>query len=279
MVVGAYTDSMLRQNYPDRPALLQLDMSSHPLLTLDRLAALAQTLPPHRIEYNAGELPIGQDPNLTPQNGLSVSETLARIAECRSWMVLKNIETDTAYGQLLEDCLAPIRPLVAARTGPLYKMEGFIFISSPGAVTPFHMDPEHNILMQICGRKTMRVFPARDPKFVSPERHEAFHAPCGHRNLPYKKDFDDSAFVAALDPGDAVYVPVKAPHWVKVGSEVSVSLSVTWRSRASDREARLHRINGWLRARGACPQAPGMAPLRDRMKLLASRVAGRLASF
>jgi cytochrome P450 len=27
--------------------------------------------------------------------------------------------------------------------------EGFIFISSPGAVTPFHLDPEHNFLLQI----------------------------------------------------------------------------------------------------------------------------------
>jgi hypothetical protein len=27
-------------------------------------------------------------------------------------------------------------------------------------VTPFHFDPEHNILLQIRGRKTMTIFPA-----------------------------------------------------------------------------------------------------------------------
>jgi len=29
------------------------------------------------------------------------------------------------------------------------RREGFIFVSSPGSVTPHHMDPEHNFLLQI----------------------------------------------------------------------------------------------------------------------------------
>ena len=42
-----------------------------------------------RIEYNAGNLSVSQDPALTPMNGLSISETLRRIEECESWMALK----------------------------------------------------------------------------------------------------------------------------------------------------------------------------------------------
>ncbi|MEZ5892338.1 MAG: hypothetical protein R3C58_04235 [Parvularculaceae bacterium] len=34
------------------------------------------------------------------------------------------------------------------------------FRLSPGAVTPFHMDPEHNILLQIAGEKTFTIYPA-----------------------------------------------------------------------------------------------------------------------
>ena len=81
-----------------------------------------------------------------------------------------------------------------------------------------------------------------------------------------------------MSPGDALYVPVKAPHWVEVGDEISVSLSITWRSRVSDAEARLYRANAWLRARGANPMLAGHAPLRDRLKVFAARVAGRVAA-
>ncbi|MEZ5892337.1 MAG: hypothetical protein R3C58_04230 [Parvularculaceae bacterium] len=80
-----------------------------------------------------------------------------------------------------------------------------------------------------------------------------------------------------LTPGDALYVPVKAPHWVKVGEAVSVSLSITWRSRASDDEALLRRGNGWLRARGLNPPRPGSVPWRDRAVALARRAGERLA--
>ena len=31
----------------------------------------------------------------------------------------------------------------------MMKPQGFIFISSPDAVTPYHFDPEHNILLQL----------------------------------------------------------------------------------------------------------------------------------
>lgn len=264
----------LGAGFPERPAALRHKLAGHPLMALDRLITLARALPERSIEWNAGDLPVEQDPALTPMNGLAPDETLRRIAERRSWLVLKNVEQDTEYKALLETCLAELAD--AGRTGRMYKKEGFVFVSSPGAVTPFHMDPEHNVLLQVSGRKTLRIFPARDPNLVPPELHEAFHADGGHRNLPYREDFESRAKIFELTPGAAAYVPVKAPHWVKVGNEVSVSFSITWRSRASDDEARLHRANAWLRARGGKPSAPGRSPLRDAVKVCASRVAGRL---
>ncbi|WP_165793603.1 cupin-like domain-containing protein [Hyphococcus luteus] len=264
------------ERYPASPATLQHRLAGHPLFAMHRLTTLARALPADRIEYNSGDLPIGQDPGETPMNGLSAEETLRRIAENKSWMVLKNIERDPYYARLLNACLDELAPVTAQTTGAMHKREGFIFISSPGSVTPFHMDPEHNILMQIRGAKTFRIFPAaRD--FVSDEQHEAFHRAGGHRNLPYKEDFDDCATAYKLFPGDALYAPVKAPHWVRVGPDVSISLSITWRSEASDAEASLRRANGWLRAHGIAPPAPGAVPLHDRLASLGARAAARLA--
>ena len=66
----------------------------------------------------------------------------------------------------------------------------------------------------------------------------------------------------ALEPGEAVYVPVKAPHWVKNGPEVSISFSITWRSEWSFREEYARRMNALLRKAGLSPPRPGAIPTR-----------------
>ena len=192
MTFGADTQIKLHQNYPEFPADLRHRLGDHPLLRIESLAALAKALPRRCIEYNSGDLPVEQDPETTPANGLSIEDTLRHLGERQSWMAIKNVEKDAAYRRLLNKCLDDVRPLVASKTGRMYKTEAFIFISSPGSVTPFHMDPEHNILLQIRGRKTMRVFPARNAMITPPERHEAFHQHGGHRNLPYRPEFENA---------------------------------------------------------------------------------------
>lgn len=265
----------LTGRYPDAPARLRHFLAGDPRFTLEALVALAGRLPVSSIEYNAGDLPVGQNPALTPANGLSVEETIRRIESCRSWMVLKNVEADPAYAAAMHACLAEIAPVAADETGPMAKKIAFIFISSPGAVTPFHMDPEHNILMQVRGAKTMRVYPAKGA-IVSDVQHEAYHFGDAHRNLVHRPEFDIGADAHDLAPGDALYVPVKAPHWVQNGPEPSISFSITWRSRLSLDEASLRLANRWVRARGLTPPPPGERPLRDRLAILALRAATKI---
>jgi oxalate decarboxylase/phosphoglucose isomerase-like protein (cupin superfamily) len=260
----------LRSVYPEEAGLLRHGLCGHKLLTLEALVDLAGRIPSAHVEYNRGDVPIGIGGDDTPSNGLSIAETIRRIEQCGSWMVLKYIEDDPEYRALLEGALAPLRDLVGATTGEMLKEQGFIFISSPGAVTPFHFDPEHNILMQIRGHKTMTVYPPADPRFASEEAHEAFHAG-GHRNLPWRDDFRGAGRPVALTPGDALYVPVKAPHWVKNGSEPSISLSVTWRSEWSYHEEYAHGFNRLLRKTGLTPAPPGRFPERNLAKSVGFR--------
>ncbi|WDI32710.1 cupin-like domain-containing protein [Hyphococcus flavus] len=263
--------------YPDQWCVLRHSLSGHQLFRIDQLTALAAALPVESVEYNAGDLPISQDPTTTPMNGLTPEETVRRIAENNSWMVLKNVEQQPSYRQAMDHCLGAIEGIVEKSSGAMHKREAFVFVSSPGSVTPFHMDPEHNILMQLEGSKTFRIYPNKSRDIVSDEQHEAFHIEGAHRNLPYREEFEKQAQAITLKPGDALYVPVKSPHWVAVNDAVSVSLSITWRSAASDNEGLLRRGNGWLRSRGGRPPSPGRAPLRDRAVIISRRIIERLS--
>ena len=66
-----------------------------------------------------------------------------------------------------------------------------------------------------------------------------------------------------LGPGDGVYVPVHAPHWVTVPGNVAVSLSITFFTHASEDARVLHRVNGRLRRLGLKPSQIGRRPVAD----------------
>jgi hypothetical protein len=256
--------------YPEQPGIIEHTLTNHPLFELDALVDLAQRMRPVDAEYNRGDLPVGIDPDAMPGNGLSAAETIRSIEECGSWMVLKFVEQDPVYRDFLHSTLAELEGVVKPVTGDMLKMEGFIFISSPGSVTPYHFDPEHNILLQVRGQKVMTIFPADDEEVASGPEHERFHAG-GHRNLPWNDQLAAKGTPFTLTPGKAVYVPVKAPHWVKNGAEPSVSFSITWRSEWSYHEAYARDMNRLLRRTGIEPAAPQRYPHRNLGKSLAYR--------
>ncbi|TAD82394.1 MAG: transcriptional regulator [Sphingomonadales bacterium] len=254
-------------HYPEIPHILSHGLTSHPLLEIEALAQLAEGLPLTSVEYNRGDLPIGVD-GKPGSNGLTIAETIRRVAEAESWAVLKNIEQVPAYEALLLGLLEEIRPEIEAATGAMLTPQGFIFVSSPNSVTPYHFDPEHNILLQIRGTKVMTQFPAGDTRFVPDEAHETYHSG-GPRELKWDDSFLDHGTEFALSPGEALFVPVMAPHFVKNGPAPSVSLSITWRSEWSYRESDARIFNAILRERGLRPRSPGRWPQQNYAKAYA----------
>ena len=261
-------------HYPEKPHILTHSLTSHPLLEIEALAGLAEKLPITSVEYNRGDLPIGVD-GKPGSNGMTIAETIRRVAEAESWAVLKNIEQVPAYQALLLGLLEEIRPEIEAATGAMLTPQGFIFVSSPNSVTPYHFDPEHNILLQIRGSKVMTQFPAGDTRFVPDEAHETYHSG-GPRELRWDDAFLEHGTEFPLAPGEALFVPVMAPHFVKNGPAPSVSLSITWRSEWSYRESDARVLNAILRERGLRPKAPGRWPQQNYGKAYAFRVMRRL---
>ncbi len=264
-----------RTYFNREPFLIGHRLCDHPLFTLPSLIELSKRLAPKDIEYNAGNIPISLDPTRTPTNGLSVEETIRRIEECQSWMVLKYVENDPVYRDLLHRTLAEVRPHSEPIVPGMMQAQGFIFVTSPNSVTPYHMDPEHNFLLQVRGRKRVYQFDARDRSLLSEEELERFYDGA-HRNLKFVEANRSKAYVFDFEPGQGLHFPVTNPHWVENGPNVSVSFSITFRTPDLEKRAMAYNVNSALRRRGWKPTPVGVSPWRDTLKVQSFRVLRRL---
>ncbi|MGV8996090.1 MAG: transcriptional regulator [Parvibaculaceae bacterium] len=255
---------------PAKTFRLKHTLSDHPLFKLDRLARLAASLPVEQVEFN-GPVQPNQDPKLTPQNGLSAEETVRRIEDCQSWMVIKNCETDPEYKALLDACLDQVGVQTKGVMGGAKKRQAFIFVTSPNNVTPLHMDPEYNFLLQLRGTKRMSLFNHKNRDIVSEEQLELY--PGKHRNLAYREDFEQVGTQQNLAAGDSIFVPLFDPHWVQNGPEVSVSFSITWHTDHSLRMVKLSYVNAGLRRLGMPQASAGTHPAIDGIKVAAYDMA------
>ncbi|MBV9074092.1 MAG: cupin-like domain-containing protein [Acidobacteria bacterium] len=248
------------------PFLIEHHLADHPLLQLPALIELSRRLDPASVKYNNGTLSVSADLENAPANGLSAEETIRRIEECHSWMVLKNVQNDSAYRELLTQCLDEVRIHSEPLETGMCDARAFIFISSPHSITPFHIDPEINFLLQIRGRKTVSIFSPFDREILPEQTIERFCLAENLSLLTFNEEFRDRAFVAHLSPGIGVHCPVMAPHWVQNGPDVSVSFSITFRSSQSKRQRNIYWLNAQLRRFGFAPSPVGKSPWQDELK-------------
>ena len=260
---GVCADAIGRREFAVRHGL-----ADHPLLSLEALAELADALPPGAVERHAAEQPLLVPGGCCDLSG-PPSETVRTIDTNGRWMVLWNIEQVGRYRRLLDAILDEAKPLLPAREGGMGRREAFLFLSAPRAVTPVHFDPEHNFLLQIRGRKELNV--GRFPDRAWERRELDRYHDGGHRNLEQIPP-RSSGFV--MEPGMGAYLYPWVPHWVFNGPAVSVSLSITFRTRRSERYELVHRLNGRLRRSGLSPRAAGESEYVDRMK---AGIAGCMA--
>ena len=245
------------------------DLVDNPLLTLDAIADLADFLPAEtNVEHNLGDVPEILPSGEAKRLDLSPGEIVRTVDSNGCWMVLKRIEEHPAYRELLEDTLSEVTAAVARTEGPIVGREGFIFISAPNSVTPAHIDPEYNFLLQIRGTKDMIVGGHPDAETEATEVERYYGG--GHRNITW---LPDQAQTFPMSPGDGVFVPLHAPHVVRNGPEPSISLSVTWNTEESSQAAVIHKINARLRSLKLHPAPPGEHPGMDRAKVGAYKAA------
>ncbi len=243
-------------------------LSDHPLLQLSRLSQLARMLESgghfHYEERGEDGLESGWAPGAAAPRW-SLEESVLRIGETRSWIILKHADNDPEYRELLTQCMLEIGNLsgwdLARETSA---WEAQVMITSPRQVTTYHMDNECNFLLQLAGEKTINIFDQTDRAVLTEEELEDFWT--GNQNAArYKPNLQDRARVYQLAPGGAVHLPINAPHWLKNGDNISISLSVN--CEIPGYIARnVFRVNHYLRKIGVTPLAPGKSATRDAVK-------------
>ncbi len=252
------------------------NFDQHPLMQLPRLAQLAHDLMPSRqcrfIRPGTTQASEFFHTPKTP-DGAGIDEMFARIEEPGSWIALYNVQTDPAYAGFLDEVMTSAKSLLQAEQPGVFRVAGFIFISAPPSVTPFHIDRENNFWLQIRGRKIMTVFDHRDRAVVKASDAEDFIVSGSLKNVRLDpahralgRDFD-------VGPGDGVYFPATSPHmtrtptgWVQPGNGVSISIGVVFYTDVTRHHARVHQCNRVLRKFGLTPTFPGESAWRDAIK-------------
>lgn len=256
-----------RAAFPRAPFAIRHRLAEHPLFSLARLAELARALPRHQIETNSGKAAIDQSDKQIPLTDLEPKEIVRRIEDVSAWMVLNNVERVPEYAALLKQVLdeaARDMGFADADAAGLHDIQGFVYVSSAGATTPFHADPGDNFFVQIRGDKFFHIIDNSDGAVAGEDAFEAVLSADQH--LAYKPEFEQRATVYALKAGDGCFVPYLWPHWVRTGATYSISMAVTWKTKTVIRSNHVLMMNAALRKMGLPQRAPGAHPALDTLK-------------
>lgn len=270
--------AVFRRDFNVLPYEIGHTLADHPLFQLPRLVELAQTVAARRdphmsggdAYFNEGLIEAGTKPSYDrpEEERAAVVELVRKIEEAQAWIILKHIEREPGYREVLEAAVCDALKL-SGRKDLLAKIKWFeaiVFITSPKRVTEYHIDRECSWIFQIRGDKAIHLFDRADKDVVPEQELERFYTVDNHAS-EYKPQFENRAMVYDMTPGTGVHIPVNTPHWLQNGDNVSVTLNVNFQFR--DQEvANLYKANYYLRRAGMKPGQPGVSPLADQAKSL-----------
>lgn len=257
------------------------NFNQHPLMQLGALSALAHRLLPTKqcrfIAPGATQTSVFSHQD-NDARGFSLDEVFQRIEEPGSWIALYNVETDPAYKGFLDEVMASVGPLIEREQPGVFNLGGFIFISAPPSVTPFHIDRENNFWLQMRGQKVMTVWDDTDRQVVSAADRERFIVYDALQNVRLQEGHAERGLDFRVGPGDGVYFPSTSPHatrcepgWAQPGDGYSISIGVVFYTSVTRQRAYIHAFNHFLRNRGLHPREPGESAWADALKHLGGR--------
>lgn len=242
-------------------------LAGHPAFTMERLEKLLEMTVSHPelLYWDAGEKRIDQRWNEKPGRDFSVQEAFRRIRECGAWIILFSAERDPEIARILEQSMQQVQELSGYNLFDEVKVRSaYIFITAPHRVTSYHIDFQCNFLLQLHGEKTIHVFDQNDRELLTEEELERFWTNDTNAAV-YKPELQNRAHTVVMKPGMGVHLPVNAPHWLKNGDDISVSLSLNFQFKNA-KYANIYRANYFLRKMGMNPAPPGRSKTFDLLK-------------
>jgi hypothetical protein len=249
--------------YPGQPAEFAHSLHEDDRLRLEAIADLADRLPRTSIICDTAAQPLLVPQGGPPRGALArPGDVIRNLDEANAWLTLLNIEADPLYADLMNSVLDGLEAAMIGRQGRMRRRVGFIFVSSPNSVTPAHFDIEHSLLMQVRGAKTVSF-----GRFASDgdRRHEVDrYWESSHGRI---EALPEELASYPMTPGRGVYIPPIAPHWVHNGPAISLSVTLTYFTAATDRDILVEAFNARLRRMHRHPRVPGQSAPVDMAKV------------
>jgi hypothetical protein len=258
-----------RRGFDRQPFAFTHNLHRLDVFGFDSLTGLAKKYAdqPRDFFVSASAPAAGTDFFSVPHGHHPLDEAMARLDSVKVRILLKRPEDhDPRFRALLDRLFAQVLELRGGLGGErLVRLESAIFITSAGATTPFHFDPEIAFFTQIEGAKTYHMY---SPAVLGEPELERFYlqglVSIGQVDLAGRDPAHEHVFV--LRPGDGMHQPQNSPHWVETRAERSISYSFVFETDATRAAGRTRAFNYYLRKVGLEPQHPGAHPRLDALK-------------
>lgn len=230
------------------PFLFGHTLLGHPALSLENLARAIPALPKAHVYHSNGRLTEGDDfdrAHIDHAPEASLEATLEDLRNTDAYIMVRQPEEHPSFQPLYAELKSDVNELIrkVGLDGSAEDSMLYLFIASPGSVTPFHIDRYSTLLMQFRGSKEVTVFPAWDDRVVGDEDTEHFFANTGRRPS-WRPEAAQYGETFAFSPGQTLHIPFTSGHHVKNGNDdVSISLSIIFNTRQTQQLIRAMLFN------------------------------------
>jgi hypothetical protein len=269
------TSPIFKQDVERRPFIFEHNLSEHPLFTypalkglVEKIGALTEVAPKAkglRPVASRGYFVAASGKGMewgTPEFQHALNLAFENLDSSNARIKLSSVHQIPEYRALLDECTRSLSEVSGVDFARKYRVGiATLFISSPGQVTPYHVDSEVNFLLQIHGNKKVYISNGDDRSVVKHTDIENFWTGKSFLKLTPETHCD----VYQIAERQGVHNPPFFPHWVEVGSTTSVSLSLGFEAVRSQ-EAEVYRMNSYMRKMGLKPNPPGSNVVVDHLK-------------
>ncbi len=270
------------QNLDREPFKCHHTITDHPALSLANLQKVIPSLPQDQVFFSSGSLNKSDDfdrAHIDKKSSFSLEQTLQDLQKTDAYIMVRSPEADPSFKDLFASMRSDVEALMQAQNLGRSAIDPmlYLFIASPGSITPFHIDRYSTLLLQLKGTKKVYLYPAWDEKYCPAETLEGFMARKPVRPV-YHESMASGAKGFDFGPGEVLHIPFVAPHHVENGKDsVSISLSIIFNTNESMLKQKALMMNHRLRNLGLKPTPINQSKIIDQVKGQAWRILSKVA--